>query len=164
MREIWKPISYGYYEASNLGRIRRSVEGKRTFVGKVLKIQHSTRYPHVILSLGDRRLKQVSVHRLIADAFLGPCPVGMVVNHKDLNKTNNSETNLEYVTPKRNGEHARQHGVLPRGENHGMAKLGEAEVRAIRQCDTAATILAVRYGVTDYHIRAIRRRVTWGHV
>jgi len=49
--ERWVAVAKGYYEVSNLGRVRRVKPGRRTYVGKVLKIQHSNRYPHVILSL-----------------------------------------------------------------------------------------------------------------
>ena len=162
MTEEWKPISLGYYEASNLGRIRRASQGKRTFVGRLLKIQHSNRYPHVILSLGDRRLHQISVHTLVADAFLGPCPEGMEVNHKDFDKCNNRIDNLEYVTPAKNKEHTYLYGKHAHGERHGMAKLTISDVKEIRGLvDVPSKVLADRYGVSHWHINNIRRRVTW---
>jgi hypothetical protein len=37
------------------------------------------------------------VHDLVASAFLGPCPVGFKVRHKDGNGFNNKLENLEYV-------------------------------------------------------------------
>ena len=47
------------------------------------------------------------VHRLVAFAFLGPPPSQhrMYVNHKDLDKKNNSAENLEYVTCSENLVH-----------------------------------------------------------
>ena len=47
------------------------------------------------------------VHRLVAASFLGlpPSPEHSQVNHKDLNKSNNTVENLEYVTPAENVAH-----------------------------------------------------------
>jgi HNH endonuclease len=51
------------------------------------------------------KARAVAVHRLAADAFLGPCPPGYEVNHKDLVKTNNVPDNLAYVTRRENIHH-----------------------------------------------------------
>ena len=56
-------------------------------------------------------------HILVAKAFLGPRPKGMVINHKDGNNLNNAAKNLEYVTPKRNQEHASEMGLRPTKRN-----------------------------------------------
>ena len=49
----------------------------------------------------------VSVHRLVAFAFLGPppCVSSTHVNHKDLDKGNNRAENLEWVSPAENLSH-----------------------------------------------------------
>jgi hypothetical protein len=46
------------------------------------------------------------IHQLVMEAFVGPRPDGMDVNHKDGNKLNNSLANLEYCTRKENIHHA----------------------------------------------------------
>lgn len=38
----------------------------------------------------------VPVHELVATTFLGPCPAGMVVCHKNGNKLDNAASNLCY--------------------------------------------------------------------
>jgi hypothetical protein len=163
--EEWRPVRGGFYEASNLGRIRRAVPGTRTYVGKILKIQKSNKYPHVILSLGNRRLKQVAVHQLVAEAFLGPCGEGIEVNHKDLNKYNPRLDNLEYTTVRQNKDHAKLNGAYLSGERHKMVKLKESDVLFIRNNpEIPATELAVKYGMNDCSIRAIRRRLTWKQI
>ncbi len=54
-----------------------------------------------------RRMVKVRVHRLVAFAFLGPPPCVRLtqVNHKDLDKGNNSADNLEWVSPAGNMSH-----------------------------------------------------------
>lgn len=54
----------------------------------------------------NRQRIQKTIHSLVADKYLGPCPAGMEINHKDGNKLNNHPSNLEYVTHKENIRHA----------------------------------------------------------
>ena len=42
--------------------------------------------------------KKYYVHRLVCEAFWGPPSLGLEVNHKDRNKSNNHYMNLEWVT------------------------------------------------------------------
>lgn len=95
MEELWKPIpNYeGYYEASNLGRIRSVYRYKR-----VLKPMISnTGYERVDLFKNKCR-KQYGVHRLVAITFIDNSDDKPFVNHKDENKLNNRASNLEWVT------------------------------------------------------------------
>lgn len=48
------------------------------------------------------KYKTCYVHRLIWEAFNGPIPKGLQINHKDENKLNNCLSNLEMVTPQYN--------------------------------------------------------------
>lgn len=98
MKEIWKDIDnyVGKYQVSNLGNVRR-------VNGKVLKPQERGHgYLSVWLYDGHNRAKQVSVHRLVAQAFL-PNPDNLLeVNHLDENKCNNMAENLEWCSHKEN--------------------------------------------------------------
>lgn len=118
--EEWRPVVgfEGWYEVSDRGRVRRVRGGNGTHVGRMSKISlDAYGYPRVSMSKNsDRRMYKV--HRLVAEAFLGPCPEGMGVNHKDADKTNNAPGNLEYLTPRRNLQHAKKLGLFVSGGDH----------------------------------------------
>lgn len=68
---------------------------------------------YLMVHLYRKRMnKTVKVHRLVAEAFV-PNPDGLPeVNHIDGNKSNNSASNLEWVTRRQNMRHARETGAL----------------------------------------------------
>ena len=107
--EIWRPIvGYeGLYEVSSYGRVRsldRYVKGKsyRLHKGKVLSPGKNSRgYLSIVLSYNGKH-KVITVHRLVAEAFL-PNPDNLPeINHKDEDKTNNRVDNLEFCDHKYN--------------------------------------------------------------
>lgn len=109
--ETWKDIQgyEGLYQISDLGRVRslnRKVKrsGKTmTLQGVVLKPQKSSNgYLFVALSKGGET-KQLLIHRLVANAFM-PNGAGEV-NHIDEDKTNNTLSNLEWLSHKANINH-----------------------------------------------------------
>lgn len=110
--EEWRSFREGEYDASSFGNVRRMTPGIATFVGRPLKPNNSsTGYTAVVLNMKSGALR-LYTHRVVAEAFFGPCPVGMVVNHRDGNKKNNQLSNLEYITTKANVHHALK--TLPR--------------------------------------------------
>jgi len=116
--EIWKPIKgyEGRYEVSNTGKVK-SLEriefmpwmGKnRVCKEKPMRIQQKDNiYLFVTLSDGGGRTTQKCryVHRLVAEAFKGPIPKGHIINHKDRDRTNNHEDNIEIVSQRDNCLH-----------------------------------------------------------
>ncbi|WP_082761580.1 HNH endonuclease [Bacillus sp. SDLI1] len=77
--------------------------------------------------------KQVGrrVHRLVALNFI-PNPENLpYVNHIDGNKANPKLSNLEWVTPKGNAQHALKHGLLLIGEKSPKAKITELQALSI---------------------------------
>ena len=103
MNEIWKDIPgyEGKYQVSNLGRVK-SLNYHRT--GKEeLFTPWKNRYGYLLVSLRkDKKKTSYLVHRLVWEAFNGPIPPGIQVNHLDECKTRNSLDNLELATPKEN--------------------------------------------------------------
>lgn len=99
MEEEWKWIKgyEGYYQISNLGRIKSF---KRHKSGYILsnKNKKGGYFSVVLIANGKRR--SCRIHVLVAEAFIGEIPVGFHVHHKDDNKQNNVVTNLEIIHPK----------------------------------------------------------------
>ena len=102
----WKPIvGYeGFYDVSNDGQVRNA----RT--KRVLKNQKSGGYEHVSLYMKNS-CKISYIHRLVAIAFLQENKEKKEVNHIDGIKTNNSISNLEWVTRSENMIHATKSGL-----------------------------------------------------
>lgn len=66
----------------------------------------SSGYTQVVLNKGGKQYCR-SVHRLVAEAFV-PNPDNLpTVNHEDLDKSNNSASNLTWMTQGDNNRHAR---------------------------------------------------------
>lgn len=111
MEEIWKDIpGYdGYYQVSNLGRIKSLPRGKqwpyRQTHNNIRKPRLATNgYFKINLSKGNI-VKWFGVHRLVAMAFI-PNPDNFPrINHKDENKLNNCVDNLEWCTYKYNANY-----------------------------------------------------------
>lgn len=119
------------------------------------------------LWIGDESTYKL-VHRLVLEAFVGPCPTGMECCHNDGNPANNNLTNLRWDTKQSNIADAVKHGVICRGEKHGRAKLTTEQVRRIREECTAGTasqqVIANKYGVTQMLVSKIFRRRVWRHI
>jgi len=84
----WKPIAgaAGYF-VSRFGDVYSAKSGRE------LK-QTPDRDDYLQVSIP----KTVRVHRLVAEAFIGPCPEGYVVRHRDAVRSNNAAHNLRFGT------------------------------------------------------------------
>lgn len=127
MQEIWKDIKgfEGYYQVSNLGKVRSldRVEyyqrkdsdkiTRRSRKGKML-ITKTDRYGYEVAHL--RKDGEVNiyptVHRLVAESFIDNLHNKPTVNHKDCDKKNNVVSNLEWNTISENTKHASDNGLL----------------------------------------------------
>lgn len=81
---------------------------------------------------GKRR--HVYVHRLVLEAFVGPCPSGMEACHDpDPTPSNCRLSNLRWDTHKANGLDTAKHGHTPRGTKNRHAKFTPAQIREMRR-------------------------------
>lgn len=156
----------GDYRVSSTGRVL-SLKRGNTRVLKPSSIGKG--YQTVTLvRKGDKGLKQTYlVHRLVAEVFLGPCPEGHRVIHKDDDLANNAVDNLVYRPSGYNLVRARDLGWSRQvGESTTSAKLTEAQVREILNApkEVTSTELAKKYPVTIGTISKIRRGLLWRRV
>jgi len=165
--EEWRPVvGYeGWYDVSNLGRVRRAKPGPRTYAGRKLKGSQN-QYGYIRVSLcKDGRKVYRSIHQLVVMAFLGPYPDGKQVNHIDGDKTNNRIDNLEYVTSSENSLHSFALGLQAplRGEQNAQSKLTEDNVHEIRQLlgKESKAAIARHFDVSRATIRQIAYGNNW---
>lgn len=173
--EEWRPVvgHEGRYLVSSLGRVMRTDNPKYP-EGQLLGSNSANSYRRVGMVVRSKRWTCRLVHKLVAEAFLGPCPQGMEVNHKDLDKGNPRLDNLEYVTHQGNIQHAARYGRM-RG-NRGPRpkrllvqghKLTAADVVAIRRAildGIPGHKIAASFRVTFNLISIIKRGRAWSRV
>lgn len=163
MTEEWRPV-VGYesrYEVSSLGRVR-ALPGLRHAGG--IKTPDKNAKGHLKVDLysggkGTRRHRYV--HRLVLEAFVGPCPDGMEACHGDGAPENNRLSNLRWDTPSANWDDARRHGTARVRDTHHWSKLTSGQVAEIRRRYAAGErqrALAVEFGVIQQSISYIVRR------
>lgn len=178
--EEWRDISgyEGLYQVSSLGRVRSltrkarsttNLAGWRAVGGRIRKLSRhrpSERYLGICLSKEGHH-KNIMVHTLVLQTFVGPAPEGYTCNHLDGDPTNNRLENLAWVTQKENIHHSMRLGLKPSGEQSPHAKLTACHVREIRRLAAEGRTfraLAHVYGVGPTAIRMVVIRRTWKHV
>lgn len=121
---------------------------------------------HLVVNLGTR---PILVHRLVLEAFVGPCPSGMECRHfPDRTRSNNNLSNLQWGTPTQNNHDKVFHGTDNRGERCGSAKLTWRLVRKLRRLYSTGMYsykdLARMFKMVDWSTiaDAVRGR-TWNH-
>lgn len=192
MCEIWVDVEGydGVYQVSDLGRVR-SVR-KTTWGLKVIILKlYEDKRGYLYVGLHKKgKAKNVPVHHLVLNAFVGPRPEGMECCHfPDRDPKNNCLDNLRWDTRKGNHSDKKLHGTtgLGRkmskntrekmsisarkqnrvGSKNPYHKLTEEEVVEIRKrCSEGVTKreLAEEYDVSPSAISGIVRRISWNHI
>jgi hypothetical protein len=129
--EEWRPVKgyEGVYAVSNLGRLKRVDNGQDRILS-LYRSDPNDRINYTFTNKGKR--KTISFHRVVLEAFVGPCPKGMECAHLDGNPQNNRVSNLKWVTPKENNSHKWLHGTHIAGERNYASRFTEAQVYAMR--------------------------------
>lgn len=164
--EIREHPDFPDYGVSPDGRVWTCKNGKwgRSDQWRELRqISDANGYLHVGLRR-DGRTHVVRVHRLVLEAFVGPCPDGMVTRHLNGVRDDNCIENLAWGTYGENAQDTAVHGRSTQGERNATAKLTEDDVRAIRSSQASAAKLASSYGVTQSTIYSVKSYSTWRHV
>lgn len=159
----WRPVpGFGGYSISEYGHLRNDQRGS-------LMAPYIAPTGYLRYTLGTARRRYA--HRLVAEAFLSPCPRGKHdAAHWDGNKRNNHYSNLRWATRRKNIHDKWRHGRMARGEGINTAKITEDIVRVIRASYVRGSkthgqrALGEQYGLTQASVGCIVRRVNWKHV
>lgn len=133
---------------------------------KMVPSKNAAGYLIVNLRCNDGTIHRcLGVHRLILEAFKGPCPDGCEARHfPDGDRTNNRITNLIWGTRSENFLDKWQQGTMPHGEDHHQSVLTCESVRQIKALLAEGKTLAVigkQFGVSKQTISSIAKGRTW---
>lgn len=103
-------------------------------------------------------------HRVSWELFYGPIPEGLLVLHHCDTRSCVNPKHLFLGTPWDNTHDAINKKRLAKGEQHGHAKLTEAQVIAIRHDNRPQSVIAKEYGVIQATISPIKLYKTWRHL
>lgn len=175
MREVFISGYEGLYSVREDGVIlshiplggRNRVSRANPSVRRIVKTQSCSKkspYKKFTICCGKTR-KDMTVHRVVATAFI-PNPFNKpCVNHIDGNKNNNHFTNLEWVDYQENTQHAIDNKLLEiQGELNPNSKLTQIQVKAILILDNngmSQVNIAKCFNVTNHCIHKILKGVNW---
>lgn len=151
--ERWLPV-VGFedrYQVSDLGRVYSLI------TGQLLSLRTTDRdgRPRVSLT-GGAKVRTRPVHRLVLEAFVGPCPDGMEGCHSNGDTSDNRLVNLRWDTKSANMQDCLAHGRhgklrkthCPKGHPYAGDNLYQnSNSRKCRTCQNARTrVKAIKPG------------------
>jgi hypothetical protein len=159
----WKEIAghNGRYEVSDDGLVRvrhllRVLKGWKAKDGR----------KKVLLRNGSGDTFHLISH-LVAEAFIGPRPDGMILRHLDDDAGNDCVANLAYGTTKQNSDDAMRNGRLRKGESCHNAKLTGDRVREIRSLLASGMKqidVSRQTGISYDCVKRVKLGKSWNHI
>lgn len=168
--ETWRACPYNNnYQVSDFGRVRRATfsQNRKSKPGDLIEPQVAENGYAFVSLWNDGSCKRVSVHRLVALAFLGTPPLASYeVAHNDGRRLNNNLRNLRWCTRAENHADKKLHGTQQVGQKNGNSKLKQSDVVEILKhpISTNKSELARKYKVSPVTISRILTRQIWKHV
>lgn len=119
MLDKWEEIQgfEGLYKISNTGKVYSSK------IKSIMRTYINNNGYECIQLTKDRVRSHYLIHRLVAIAFCKGYGQGLVVNHKDGNRTNNNSYNLEWCTTKENILDMKNRGTMNYTKAQEVAKV-----------------------------------------
>lgn len=155
--EIYRDIKgyEGFYQISNYGNIKSLRNNKL-----LIQTNHKGGYKLVSVSV-DGMHRELTVHRLVAQAFIPNPNNYRDVNHKDGNKANNHVDNLEWVTHSDNIKHS--YNSLNQRRNDVAVVCIETGVK-YQSCKVASELTGINKSSINHAINGVARKAggyTW---
>jgi len=160
-KEIWKDVKNfeGYYQVSDLGRVKRLAGSPKCKTDRILKYAVRTNYGYVDLC-ENSKTTSYPVHRLVLETFVGPQPEGKDPDHRNEIKLDNKLSNLRWLNIYKNRAKL--------GESNGSSKLKEGEVWLMRRLLSHGVkvngYMEKMFKVHPCTIKRIKRGDRWKHI
>lgn len=178
--EIWKDVEVyeGIYQVSNIGRVKSmsryipyKIEGMYAYRnGRILINAVSSAGYHRVFLKKPGKCKPMSVHRLVAFAFIPNYGNKPFVNHINGIKSDNRVENLEWCTASENNIHAFKIGLCSqKGDKNAYSKLSSTDVISIRKMkkdnpEYTYKYISTFFNVGEDQISVIIKRKQWAHI
>lgn len=168
---IMKQIpNYPGYFATKDGKIWSAPKGRNYIKGRFLKPGLDTFGYYVVNLYKNGKHCTYTIHRLILETYIGPCPKDMEACHNNGNKIDNKLKNLRWDTHSNNQKDAVNHKthVDNSGENHGLSKLTDKNIKAIRKSYKSNELnqyqLANKFNISQPNVSCVINRKIWNHI
>jgi hypothetical protein len=112
------------------------------------------------------KYKDCRAHRLAYEQHIGPIPEGLVVCHRCDTPACINPRHLILGTHADNiaDRDAKKRHVPAPGDQNGMAKLTDDDIRAIRSAKGSQSEIAAAFGICQQNVSQIKRGKRWKHV